>query len=485
MLSERLRDHLDEVAPPLTLDEVRERPPAELPVDFGLAERSGDSVVFEFETAEPEQPRSRALAIAAAVVIVVLVGGFALTLLSPDRQDLSTADGIASAVPLPTLPGDLSTAEWWAVATPFTGLQEGTSVQVSDVVSSGGVAWAVGSEGLLTGEIRQLADPELGFVGRAAVWRSVEGEEWEPVDLGLERLDDPVAQVTDVEALDFAVATSDGAIWTFGSYLFLDEPNHDFGGQAIGYRSLDGESWQRLQLPLPSAMDSTVTAVSSDGPNVLIETQEVDFATGVPEISRSFVTTDGETWTPVGEPRQIAQEQSSLLIDGEVVTVTPAALPSEAILPVALGSGPGFVVMLTHETGLVSGAMSNDEDFNQDVDLWLSEDGNIWEAVDVPSWDVSGWQTARGLFSHNSGVLAHIVQNTAEGARTLLTNVDGSGVVEDLGVLPPAVVHDIFSIDGELFLLGRTQSPADTFEQIPESIWVAEFPQQAGDSDEG
>lgn len=480
MLSERLLDHFDDVARPLNLDEVRERPPAELPVDFGLAEHSDDAIVFEFEASEPEHRSRRLLATAAAVVIAFVVGGIALVSLTPPEQEVNSADDSDEVNELPTLPGDLSNVRWREIQPPFTGLQEGTTADVRDVVVADGVAWAVGLEGLLTGELTQLVNPDLGFSGRAAVWRSIDGERWEPIDLRLPPLEAPVAQVTDVATLDFVVATSDGAIWAFGSDFLFDEENEDFGGNAVGYRSIDGADWQPLRLPPVDGVASAVDSVSTDGLSVLVEINDFDVAgTGTLDETRTFVTTDGETWTQVGEPRSPQVVQKSVLVDGDIVAVTPADLSGETTLPLEVIQGPEFLVAAGEEVD----ALPVDEASIQRAKLWTSKDGQTWQALGIPLLDNT--EATDLLAAHDAGVLAVVTRQTQEQRESVLLNVYGRGTVFVVAVLPSTNLDDLFELNGGFFLIGHPERADDFAEPTPDSVWVAEFPAEPGSPDGG
>ena len=480
MLDVRLRDHIDDIAPPLSLAEIRERTPAEAAVE--LEECGPEPVLVEFETAEPDRPRGRVLAAAAAVIVASLLGGFALAALVGDRGDVTTAADDAAGR-LPALPGDLASAEWREIAEPFGGLQAGTTVEVRDVVVSNGVAWAVGSEGLTTErQTDGVFDQDAGLSGRAALWRSVDGARWEPFDLGLAPLDAPVAQVTAFEALEFAVATSDGAMWAFGTDFLFDDSGDDevFSAAPIGYRSSDGESWQPLTPPPIDGADSFVTSVSSDGSGVFVEIASADFfADGSveDEVLRSFTTVDGETWNQVSEVFDGDSARVSLLARGEVISVSNADLSGGSGLPTILAAGPEFFVIVSEDSGFLPGeTIPNDAPFLQETQIWVSEEGETWRELELPDWEEPNSDFASAALGHDAGVLVIIDRDTQERTEVVLVDVNSAGEVEDLGVLPPAAVDDMFALNGQFFLLGRPQSSGDPFEPIPDSLWVAEFP---------
>lgn len=460
----RLREHLDEMAPlPLSLGEVRERSDAERTQRLETA--MTDSVVFEFEVYKHDKPRRRPLAVAALVVLAVVVAGITLSLVDAGERELTTA--ATQNAGLPTLPGDLSTATWNEIPGAFPGLQGGTKTDVRSVVTSGDVAWAVGSE--------TSANVGPDVVSRAAVWRSEDGEFWEPVDLGLPTLGSAVPQVQETVFLDSAVTTNNGTIWVFGTDLRLDlrdEANGDFvTSSPIGYRSLDGSSWEPVRPPSAVGVDSVLRSVSSNGNEVLVIVDDIDFdGAGTAEVARTFTTTDGETWTQQGEPLPAGTTQLSLLVNGEVRSVSNSELSDQAALPTLLAAGPELFVVLSEDHGIPDIEIADPANFTPTVQLWLSEDGRTWREQEFPPGENANFHSAGNLFAHDDGVLAVADRNTPHEA--ILLNVNRSGEAEELGALPAADLADLFVLNDEFFIIGTPS----LLEERSTSVWIAEFP---------
>ena len=93
MRNERLIDHIDGIAPPLTLDDVRRRLPRDAAVVVDRGFDADVPVTFEPKAAQPERPVVRVFAVAASVAVAVLFGVFVIFNLVSDDRSVSTADG--------------------------------------------------------------------------------------------------------------------------------------------------------------------------------------------------------------------------------------------------------------------------------------------------------------------------------------------------------------------------------------------------------
>lgn len=262
MLDERLREHLDGIAPPLTLDEIADRMHASGSADGAEPDAPSptiwddDLILDEISNDLGKQNRSRALVLAVAAVFGLIVAGLIVSNLSNDDLSVAT-DNRGEAAPefpslpqFPSLPGDFSTARWREIPMPFNALRGEADVKINDIAtSSDGVAWAVGEETAFE------SDTIAGALSQPAIWRSAGGEEWEPVDLGLDPLQSVQDDTFDVSMFTHVVTTDDGAVWAFGNRLSLSVgadggPEAGTGSFApLGYRTVDGESWTALEVP--------------------------------------------------------------------------------------------------------------------------------------------------------------------------------------------------------------------------------------------
>lgn len=469
MLEERLRNHIDSIADPVTLDELTARGGHDAPLAPEMLSDDASAVAIpEFDIPAAERSGNRTLALVAASIVAVLLGGLLFANLRTDEQGVvaadSTDDSASPVASLPTLPEELSTAEWREVTDAFTPLHPGAIVQVEAVVASGGEAWAVGGEFLTAGE--QAVDVSAN----AAIWRSDDGETWTPVDLGFGPVPRPIEDEPDIAIFEHVVTTDDGAIWAFGVSSTSDESARGFVVRPLAYRSTNGNDWQRLELPRSEFEESWVQSASVDGNTVLAvlheETRASDnFRTGL-------TTTDGETWTTLLEQHALESGSQAILHDGEVVSVRDIELPGETASAFDLVAGSdGFVV-----SGLENSvdAIEEGERATQRAGLWHSVDGTRWTPYPRPDSFVRSFETEPFLFAHDAGVLAAIEWHEGDERGIDLWNLYERGTVIGFGELPPAEFEDMFVLGGRAFFVGTAATASQGPSFSSSSVWVAD-----------
>lgn len=366
---------------------------------------------------------------------------------------------------LPTLPGNMSTTQWREVPNPFEGLHDGTTTFVSDVVTSDGVAWAVGEESVEIGDSIE----NRGSVSQAIVWRSGDGETWEAIDLGFGPLSTPVARQVDLSSFHSVLATEDGFIWVFGNRFTLNRDTDEASIDPVAFRSVDGQTWQPMDIPITSdGPHVSVADAASEGNRVAIVVEDYDLNNeGLPHISQTWTTTDGQEWIQVGESGVEPLPSSKIALrNGEVVSVTDRDLPRESSTVTALEVGPGFLVAIDeHDRITLDGRLVDNK-----VRLWQSIDGLSWAELDRVLPDRES-ERLQGVLAHEGGVLVAVSWDDIQETRIALLNVDESGAVTELTALPMPSARRMFSLNSGLFVVGSSNGEQ---EQGPDSIWVAQ-----------
>jgi hypothetical protein len=154
---------------------------------------------------------------------------------------------------------------------------------------------------------------EINAVRDGVVWRSTDGEVWEAID------DDPF---TGVELLD--VSPAPGGVVALGVDTGADRP------QAIAFHSRDGHVWDRLG-PFPGGVGTYANALGGDETAVLVAADNAD---GNAVLWRSL---DGRSF----ERLQIGTVAHDAVMTPRIVTGGYAALGSVGGPPILLRSTDG------------------------------------------------------------------------------------------------------------------------------------------------
>lgn len=457
MLEQRVNEFLDEAATPLTLEELVCR----------LTDQQ-DSTVGDLQPMETPIPvsRGRILAAVAVVVLAMLAGGFVITQVFDTRPPVATDDGLAGQVDESVSEGELLAATWREIPDAFHGVRPGAEAFVVDVVRTYDGAWAVGSESIEVG-----TGEDRAVVSQAVIWRSGDGEVWEPVNLGFGPLDDPVQGVLDFQTLTAVVTTDDGAIWAFGNRFWVDRTGEaeQSTNDLLGYRSLDGQTWEAINVPVADEAWPELVSVSVEGDVVLVVVAEmapVDQPPGPIERTRAFASSDGQTWNQAGADEPVDLPQGSTLFGGEVVTVRGEDLSAEASAVFEIVAGPGFLLAPEATDG-------NTNVLDSEVNLWQSSDGNTWNALArvAPERELESHAT---LAAHAEGIVSVIRWEDDGDAGATMLNVDAAGSVTNLGELPVARPTEIYWIGQNLYVLAAPDDNGDPV-RAP-TLWVTELP---------
>ena len=239
MLSERLLEHIDEVAPPLTLSDITSWSTEVAPLDVSqdLLAATEDDELLPTPLVVPNAESQRnlfPLAVAAAVALIVIIAlGFVGS--TADDGPVATENGEGSANEeltdeteidggeLAALPMFSDDQSWLVIEDPFVSPNNGFRTHVADVVVADGVVWAVGSEQLSEG------DPLVGppIVVQPTMWRSDDGQNWDAVDFGADPPPEVSSDVINVRAFEKVITTEDGAIWAFGNSTTIGNSTTD------------------------------------------------------------------------------------------------------------------------------------------------------------------------------------------------------------------------------------------------------------------
>ena len=467
MLEERIRTHIEDIAAPVSIDDVHKLVAGDASMQQVVAP---GEIAWSFEGEQPNVEASQRswLAVAAALAFLAVLGGAAFFGLRPDSQVVASdpPGGVFAAGErnLPTLPGDLAQARWVDVTGGFPELDEGVSFEFLDVLSSDGVVWAVGH----TFETLDLT--EGSAASQSAIWRSENSTDWTSVDLGVEGLG---ADSGDASILEHVVATDDGAIWAFGSrFRFGDEPESD-AAEPFSYRTIDGEEWAPVAIPFEEGVPTLVASVDAEGNTVLVTLGESDaFAVGgIDDAWRTLTTTDGVEWSVVSESPVWSL---SLFEDGTVREVSETEFEDDLAFPF-VGRGPGFSIAL----GIDDGFDEGEDVFTTDRDAVVQQSagGEPWRTLDRPTAQRQN-EFPTGLFPHDEGALAaiHWVDDGERGVD--LWNIDERGTVTDLGDLPVSWLQAMFVHDGGIFVVDQPPTDSLSSDEVAETtprIWVADF----------
>ena len=409
-------------------------------------------------------------------MIVVLLGGIALLALRQDSEPIasdpagSVLDPTVESTDFPEIRSALTTARWVDInSAPPEAIGDGT-VQFFDVVSADGVIWAVG-------EVVRTADVESFrsvAVARPGIWRSEDGVDWVAVDLGLGPLLDPAEPVFDRTSLEHVLTTDDGAVWAFGHSRFFRQDSEDYMEMAapIAYRTIDGETWEELEIPSSDDAPTTVDSVDSAGDEVLLNVVEADLISppDFEALWRTLRTTDGAEWSVVSED----PGGRTAIFENGVIRQVPAeeVVGGSTAILFDVGRGPGFSVATGVDDGFAPDEVIPEEDLSnltREVRVWLSVDAETWRPLERPEL-VGSDESPRGLFAHSEGVLVPV--GDFSGDRVDLWNVDGSGTATNLGRLPVSFLLAVFVHDGQLFVIGP---PVGANAQTCHKVWVADF----------
>ncbi len=315
-LKDEIRDHIDTVAPPITLDEIVAADNAQVrttQVDIVTAEHSA-------RRGHRRRWTPSLLVGAAALVLGVLTIG--ATDLFGQRDLVETTDTPAiDLVPgaweqLPDreglfVPSDVVET----IEIPGGGSQTGiSSIAVSGLTATDDGYVAVGSE-------------SVGFVEVAAVWSTNDGETWTRIGAGSPAFGELGVEVGDIGPTGFSMSDVAAA----GERIVaVGRQNADtVAPTAWTASTLDG-NWERVALPIeePGFFSGLRVASTSEG-FVAVANHNRDFDTGRGNRTLVWVSPDGLEWIPVTDAG---------FADGEAIS----AIETHGDRIVAVGTSDGF-----------------------------------------------------------------------------------------------------------------------------------------------
>ncbi len=459
----RLRTALPELAEALlAANEPRVLPQHD--VDVALDDLVDQTeLLVPLDTEESKQLRVPWLALAAAALLVVALGSVALFGgFGTDELPVATSAGYVAPVGLSPLPGDLSTATWTQFDEPFAALDDDQGVLVNDVVGTSDIAWAVGSLTLDSGDpaVMERERPRIGVV-----WTSTDGEIWQPIDVEAATIN-PAPEGTELNLFFEVAVTDDGTVWASGREVTKSEGVNGGVGSPILYRSRDGLTWERLEVPRAQA-DSGIQLASAEGNEVLLILTQVRNDEVLLRTSR----TDGESFL---EGREVPMHLLAVLHDGNVADILPGEITVDGWVDNLLPGPLSFVA------AGASNPPSDDEPWPRiEPLLWTSTDGDVWTELELPG-PALPYRLAPSLFAHTDGVFVAINWSEGDEAGAALFNVTSATNVDYLGQLPVGRFQDMFVLNGKVFLTGSegsflTQSPGSPNGEPDLAVWAANF----------
>lgn len=464
-LDERLRQHVDGLAEPVSLDAILDRIDLIPPKDIAVA-----------PLAPPTSTILRAAA--AAIIFACLLG--AVLIARRDGSSTVFAEHAASSLPsLPDVPESAST--WQAIDSPFKARTPGNAIVVNAALEFDGTAWAVGWEWTIV-----AGDGAIDARKRGAIWRSDDGETWDAVDADFGSLDTPAGNwVPSGIALEHIISS--------GNTLFAFGNEYRRGVVPVGYRSNDGSSWEPIDLPFKA--DQQVQLVSVDVTDTRIAAVVISDGLTPRQRTQLLISDDrGGSWrvVPVDVEPSASVHALSLLADRAVLvgatdaligtgqSATAAVWFSDDLVTWTRASTPTSSSTLTSVENGPDGLLTTGKHFSPTTDevppaddsgvvLWGSEDGSTWSAVDF-DLHADPRQTEPRLVAHDAGILALTPLDGIDRGVEATTSTR-SGTVS-LGRLPATRAITLLVLDERLVLVGATGSVATEDVEENFSVWL-------------
>lgn len=470
-LDERLREHVDGLAEPVSLDAV-------------IGGVSLDAVIGGVDLVPPKgaavaplaPPTNTVLRAAAAAILIIFVLG---TILIVRRGASSTVFADQTSSTLPSLPDFPEAASGWQkIDNPFAPRTPGSAVAVQAALAFNNAGWAVGSEWMFV--------PGNGKVDarkRGMIWRSDDGKTWEAIDADFGSFDTPAGNwVPSGIALEHIVA-SGNTLLAFGN-------EYRNGSVPVGYRSTDGSNWQPIDVPFAADEQAQLVSVDVSG-NRIAAVVIIDGLT-LRQRTQLLISDDrGGSWrvVPVDVEFNASIHALSLLGDRVVLVGATNALVgtgqsakaavwySDDLTTWARATTPTSSSTLSTvengPTGLLSTGKyrSSIIDETQPADdssavVWRSEDGSNWSALDF-DLHADARQAEPRVVAHENGML---VLTPFDGGVEAITSTRSRTV--SLGQLPATRAITLLAINDRLVLVGATGSVATADAEETLSVWL-------------